>query len=53
MSAWQKITLDEEDADEKVGYWCKMLESLGRADVPCPGWNFKQMGNFRTTSDVG
>ena len=53
MSAWQEITLDEKDADEKIGYWCQMLESLGRAGIPCLGWNFKPMGNFRTTSDVG
>ena len=53
MSAWQEITLDEEDADEKIGHWCQMLESLGRAGIPCLGWNFKPMGNFRTTSDVG
>ena len=53
MSAWQEITLDEEDADEKIGHWCQMLESLGRAGIPCLGWNFKPMGNFRTTADVG
>jgi len=30
-----------------------MLQSLGRAGIPHLGWNFKPMGNFRTTADVG
>ena len=37
MSVWQKTTLNEKDVDEKIGYWCKMLERLGRAGVPCLG----------------
>jgi len=53
MPAWQEITLAEEDMDEKIGYWCQMLESLGKAGIPCLGWNFKPMGNFRTAPDVG
>lgn len=53
MPAWQEITLAEEDMDEKIGHWCQMLESLGKAGIPCLGWNFKPMGNFRTTPDVG
>ena len=53
MPAWQEITLAEEDMDEKIEYWCRMLECLGRAGIPCLGWNFKPMGNFRTESDIG
>lgn len=53
MSAWQEITLAEEDMDEKIGHWCSMLESLGQAGIPCLGWNFKPMGNYRTTPDIG
>ena len=30
-----------------------MLESVGQAGIPCVGWNFKPMGNFRTPADTG
>ena len=53
MPAWEEITLAREDMDESIGHWCRMLESVGRAGIPCVGWNFKPMGNFRTPSDVG
>ncbi len=53
MPAWEEITLAEADMDEKIGHWCAMLESLGRAGIPCVGWNFKPMGNFRTMADIG
>lgn len=53
MSAWPEITLGAEDVDEKIDAWCKLLESLGRAGIPHLGWNFKPMGNFRTTATVG
>jgi mannonate dehydratase len=53
MSAWPEITLAKEDRDEKIGAWCNMLDSVGKAGIPCLGWNFKPMGNFRTPSDVG
>ena len=53
MPAWEEITLAEADMDEKIGHWCAMLEGLGRAGIPCVGWNFKPMGNFRTTADIG
>ena len=53
MPAWEEITLAEEDSDEKIDHWCRMLESVGRAGIPCLGWNFKPMGNFRTPSDTG
>ncbi len=53
MPAWEEITLAEDDMDEKIGQWCKMLESVGRAGIPCVGWNFKPMGNFRTPAATG
>ena len=53
MSCWREIPLGLADADEKIEAWQRMLESLGRAGIPHLGWNFKPMGNFRTTSDIG
>ncbi len=53
MSCWPEIPLGKPDATEKIDAWCRMLESLGKAGIPYLGWNFKPMGNFRTTSDVG
>ncbi|MFZ1756148.1 MAG: mannonate dehydratase [Caldilineaceae bacterium] len=53
MSCWPEIPLGQQEADERIDAWCKMLESLGRAGIPYLGWNFKPMGNFRTTADVG
>ena len=53
MSAWKEISLGEPDMYDKIDAWCRMLESLGRAGIPHLGWNFKPMGNFRTTSAVG
>ena len=52
-SCWPEITLAQPDMDDKIEAWCRLLESLGRAGIPNLGWNFKPMGNFRTTSDVG
>lgn len=53
MPCWEEIALAMEDRDEKIGFWCQMLASLGKAGIPCLGWNFKPMGNFRTASDTG
>ena len=53
MPCWEEIALGKEDQDEQIGHWCRMLESLGKAGIPCLGWNFKPMGNFRTRSDIG
>ena len=53
MSCWREIPLGAPAMDERIGAWGRMLESLGRAGIPYLGWNFKPMGNFRTTSDVG
>lgn len=53
MPCWEEIALAMEDREEKIGHWCQMLESLGRAGIPGLGWNFKPMGNFRTPSATG
>lgn len=53
MSCWPEIPLGQPEADDRIDAWCRMLESLGRAGIPYLGWNFKPMGNFRTTSDTG
>ncbi len=53
MPCWEEIALAMADRDEKIASWCLMLESLGKAGIPCLGWNFKPMGNFRTPSDTG
>jgi len=53
MSCWAEIPLGKPDADAKIEAWCRMVESLGRAGIPHLGWNFKPMGNFRTTADIG
>jgi mannonate dehydratase len=53
MACWPEITLGQPDMDDKIGAWGRMLESLGRAGIPTLGWNFKPMGNFRTTPDMG
>jgi mannonate dehydratase len=53
MSCWPEIPLGQQEADERIDAWRRMLESLGRAGIPHLGWNFKPMGNFRTPSDSG
>lgn len=53
MSCWDAITLGRPDMDDKIEAWGRMLESMGRAGIQNLGWNFKPMGNFRTTSDIG
>jgi mannonate dehydratase len=53
MSCWDEITLGQPDMDEKIEAWCRLLASLGWAGIPHLAWNFKPMGNFRTTADVG
>ena len=53
MSCWDAITLGHADMDAKIEAWRRLLESIGRAGIGNLGWNFKPMGNFRTTSDKG
>jgi len=53
MAGWEEISLAKPDRDEKIKAWCTMLKSIGAAGIPVLGYNFKPMGNFRTTSTKG
>ena len=53
MAGWDEITLGMDDRDEKIEAWCQMLRCIGAAGIPALGYNFKPMGNFRTTSAIG
>ncbi len=53
MSCWDEITLGRPDRDEKIEAWCTLIRNLGAAGIPTLGYNFKPIGNFRTTSAVG
>jgi mannonate dehydratase len=53
FSCPREVSLGLEGADEQLGNWIRLIESLGQAGIPALGWNFKPMGNFRTESAVG
>ncbi len=53
MAGWDEIALGLADRDEKIEAWCTMLRSIGKAEIPALGYNFKPTGNFRTTSAKG
>ena len=53
QNGWDSITLGLADRDEKFEAWCMMLRSLGAAGIPTLGYNFKPIGNFRTTPTRG
>ena len=53
MSCWDEITLGRPDRDEKIEAWCTLIRNLGAAGIPTLGYNFKPIGNFRTTSAIG
>jgi mannonate dehydratase len=50
---WDEITLAKPDRDEKIEAWCTILRNLGEVGIPTMGYNFKPIGNFRTTSAIG
>jgi mannonate dehydratase len=52
-NGWDEITLALPDRDEKIEAWCIILRNLGEVGIPTMGYNFKPVGNFRTTSAVG
>ena len=49
----REIPLGLAGADEAIEAWIRLLQVLGEAGVPALGWNYKPMGNFRTTSATG
>ncbi len=53
MSGWDEISLARPDRDEKIEAWCTMIRNFGAAGIPTLGYNFKPIGNFRTTSAIG
>ena len=53
MAGWDEIGLGLPDRDEKIEAWCTMLRGISAAGIPALGYNFKPMGNFRTTSAKG
>jgi mannonate dehydratase len=52
-NCWDEITLGLPDRDEKIEAWCTILRNLGEAVIPTMGYNFKPVGNFRTTPTTG
>ena len=50
LNTWTEISLGASDRDEKVDAWCTMLRSMAAAEIPTLGYNFKPVGNFRTSS---
>ena len=50
---WDAITLGLDDRDQKIDAWCMLLRNIGGVGIPTLGYNFKPIGNFRTTSAVG
>ncbi len=53
MSGPDEITLALPERDRKIEQWCNILRAMGAAGVPTLGYNFKPIGNFRTTSAYG
>lgn len=52
-NCWDEITLGLPDRDEKIEAWCTILRNLGETGIPTMGYNFKPVGNFRTTPTTG
>ncbi len=48
-----EITMARPERDAKIEEWCDVLRAMGDAGVPTLGYNFKPIGNFRTTSATG
>ena len=53
MNCWDEISLALPDRDQKIDAWCTMIRNFGAAGIRTLGYNFKPIGNFRTTSAVG
>ena len=48
-----EITLARPGRDAAIDQWCDILRAMQDAGVPTLGYNFKPIGNFRTTSATG
>ena len=53
MNCWDEITLALPDRDEKIEAWCTMIRNFGTVGIWTLGYNFKPIGDFRTTSTIG
>ncbi|MEW6749686.1 MAG: mannonate dehydratase [Candidatus Latescibacterota bacterium] len=47
------ITLARPGREAAIGQWCDVLRAMGDVGVPTLGYNFKPIGNFRTSSTTG
>ena len=50
---WDALTLGLPDRNEKIAAWQMLLRNLADAGIPTLGYNFKPVGNFRTTDTIG
>lgn len=48
-----EVTLALPGRDAKIAQWCDTLRAMGEAGIPTVGYNFKPIGNFRTTTTYG
>jgi mannonate dehydratase len=53
LTGVDEISLARPDRDKAIEQWCDALRAMGAVGVPTMGWNFKPIGNFRTTSAIG
>ena len=49
----KEITLGKPGRDEHIEGWCTLIRNMGEAGVPTLCYNFRGIGNFRTTATVG
>jgi mannonate dehydratase len=49
----KEITLGKPGSDEHIEGWCTLIRNMGEAGVPTLCYNFRGIGNFRTTATVG
>ena len=53
LTAIDDISLARPERDVRIDQWSEALRALSVAGIPTVGYNFKPIGNFRTTSTVG
>ena len=53
LTAIDDISLARPERDLRIEQWTEALRAMAAAGVPTVGYNFKPIGNFRTTSTVG
>lgn len=53
LTAIDDISLARPERDLRIEQWSDALRAMAEAGVPTVGYNFKPIGNFRTTSAVG